>query len=100
VNYYILEGSFREGRPEGPAFQEALKAHHAYLAGGFQSGRILFSGPKAVGGGGVIVLKCDEGETPEAFCAADPFVTSGVQEYRITGFRMFKAQPEVEGWFK
>ena len=31
MKYYILNGTFRPDRPEGPAFKEALDAHHAYL---------------------------------------------------------------------
>ena len=29
---YLLEGFFLEGRPTGPAFQDALAAHHQYIA--------------------------------------------------------------------
>ena len=29
---YLLEGFFLEGRPTGPAFQDALAAHHQYLS--------------------------------------------------------------------
>ena len=32
MKYFILNGTFKEGRPEGPAFKAALDAHHAYTA--------------------------------------------------------------------
>ena len=32
MKYFILNGTFKEGRPEGPAFKAALDAHVAYTA--------------------------------------------------------------------
>lgn len=98
MHYYILEGTFKENHPTGPAFKSALDAHHAYLKSYFESGQVLVSGPKAAGGGGVMVIKFENEADVETFIADDPFVTSGVQEYRVTEFRVFDAQSCVNGW--
>lgn len=98
MKYYILEGSFVENHPVGPAFQEALKGHHQYLSGFFADGTILLSGPKP-GGGGVILLKAPDDAWVEKFCQEDPFVTAGVQSYRVIEYKMFDAQESVKGWF-
>ena len=31
MKYYFLEGTFKEGRPEGLDFKKALDTHHTYL---------------------------------------------------------------------
>lgn len=97
MKLYILEGSFVEGHPTGPAFKEALEAHHKYLQAGFEDGTILFSGPKVGAGGGVIVIKSDDIET---FCAEDPFVKAGVQAYKVIEFKKFACQESVKSWFE
>ena len=42
---YLLEGLFLEGRPTGPAFQDALAAHHQYIAQQVGAGSVLLAGP-------------------------------------------------------
>ena len=42
---YLLEGFFLEGRPTGPAFQDALAAHHQYIAQQVAAGSVLLAGP-------------------------------------------------------
>lgn len=42
---YLLEGFFLEGRPTGPAFQDALAAHHQYIAQQVAAGAVLLAGP-------------------------------------------------------
>ena len=96
--HYVLIGSFKDGAPKGPEFKALLDAHHAYLKPYFDDGKILVSGPKAAGGGGVILIKLDDGEDINDFCAADPFVINGVQEYEITEFKVFEIQENAGGW--
>ena len=98
MHYYILEGTFKENHPVGPAFKEALDAHLAYLRSYFESGQVLVSGPKAAGGGGVMVIKFENEADVEPFIANDPFVSRGVQEYRVTKFNVFAAQPYADQW--
>lgn len=98
MKYFILNGTFRPDRPEGPAFKEALGAHHAYLDPMVASGKILVSGPKP-GGGGIMVMKAENVEEIQAIIANDPFVVRGVQTYEVTEFMAFNVQPEVKDWF-
>lgn len=42
---YLLEGFFLEGRPTGPAFQDALAAHHQYIAQQVAAGSVLLARP-------------------------------------------------------
>ncbi|MGM9578229.1 MAG: YciI family protein [Evtepia sp.] len=98
MKYYILNGTFRPDRPEGPAFKAALDAHHGYLAPMVASGKILVSGPKP-GGGGVILLKAEDMDEVQAIIAGDPFVVRGVQTYEVAEFKPVYVQPEVKEWF-
>lgn len=98
MKYYILNGTFREDRPQGPAFKEALEAHHAYLDPIVVSGKILISGPKP-NGGGIMILKAENMDEVQAMIASDPFVIRGVQTYEVAEFKPFNIQPEVKDWF-
>ena len=84
--------------PQGPEFKKILDAHHAFMVPYFESGKILTSGPKTGGRGGVILLRPEDDETVEDFIAADPFAQSGIQEYRITEFSVYQIQEYAKGW--
>jgi len=97
MNYYVLEGTFRNDIPESTDRQKAIDAHLKYLKSGFENGSILVSGPKAGNiGGGIIVLKFND---IDAFCQNDPLVQAGVQEYRVTEFTLFDCQDFLKSWF-
>lgn len=97
MKYYVLEGTFSKDLPEKNELQKAIDAHLEYLKTGFDDGSILVSGPKAGTGGGIIVVKCDD---IEKFCADDPLVKAGVQEYRITEFKLHDCQDYLRVWFE
>ena len=98
MKYYILEGNMKPDIPQGPEFKKILDAHHAFMVPYFESGKILTSGPKTGGRGGVILLRLEDDETVEDFIAADPFAQSGIQEYRITEFSVYQIQEYAKGW--
>ena len=64
----------------------------------FESGKILISGPKASGDGGIILIKLEEAEKIEDFCDSDPFVKAGVQEYKVVEFKVFDIQKYAKEW--
>ena len=95
--YYTLEGSFVENLPEQEKLQEAIKAHLEYLDIGFEDGSVLVSGPKVGAGGGIIIVKSDD---IDKFCSNDPLVKAGIQEYRVTEFKLHKCQDFLTDWFE
>jgi len=97
MKYFMLEGSFAKELPEQRELQKALDAHLEYLHTGFDDGSILVSGPKVGAGGGMIVVKCDD---IEKFCSDDPLVKAGIQEYRITEFKLYQCQDYLKVWFE
>ena len=97
MKYYVLEGTFAKDLPEKSELQKAIDAHLSYLKIGFDNGSILVSGPKAGTGGGIIVVKCED---IEKFCNDDPLVKAGVQEYRITEFKLHNCQEYLKTWFE
>ena len=97
MNFYFVNGVFKNV-PKGPAFAEALQAHHAYWAPFMQEGKVLFSGPKPAGAG-VLVVKCENEEEVKAMIANDPFVLNGVAEFEPIEFKVFYKNPAAESWF-
>ncbi len=99
MKYFVIEGMFLDGHPTGAAMEEAMKAHLEYFRAGFKSGAILFSGPKQNGRGGVVVVKCKDTDDLQDFIAKDPFVTAGIQTYRVTEFALYDCQEPLRYWF-
>ena len=98
MKFYLVNGTFREDMPKGPAFQEALKAHHAYWAPHMQAGEVLFSGPKT-SGAGLLIVKCSGAEEVQKLIDEDPFVTGGVAVFEASEFSAFYKFPAAEQWF-
>lgn len=99
MKYYLFDGTFNENRPQGPAFKEALDAHHKYTGALLAKGQILVGGPK-MAGSGFIIVKAEDDAAAEKIAAEDPFVTSGVQTYKISEFKMVLCDDAVKEWFK
>ena len=98
MKYYLIDGTFCENRPQGPAFKEALDAHHAYWAPFIQKGDVLISGPK-MSGAGLIILKAENDEVVQKMIANDPFVLGGVATFTASEFKAFFKVPAIEAWF-
>jgi uncharacterized protein YciI len=96
MKYCVLEGTFAENLLEQSVLQKAINAHLEYIGNGFNDESILLSGPKVGTGGGIIVVKCDD---IEKFCNDDPLVKVGIQEYRITEFKLHNCQNYLKTWF-
>ena len=97
LKYYVLEGTFVENLPEQRVLNKAINDHLDYLDEGFKDGSILVSGPKIEVGGGIIIVKCED---INKFCDEDPLVKAGIQQYRMTEFKLHKCQEYLDMWFK
>lgn len=100
MKYYILNATIAESHFKDPTFKTILKEHFEYLQSGFDSGKILVSGPKVGGGGGIIVMKGKDINDIHEFCDNDPPVKAGIKEYQITEFKMHDSQEIVKNWFE
>lgn len=98
MKYYVLNGASQPDRPQGEAFERVLEAHHAYMQAALVKGDILVMGPKPNHKGGVILVRCEDLDAAEAFCAGDPFVKAGVQKYEIIEFNIFGIQEGAKTW--
>ncbi|GAA3378342.1 YciI family protein [Streptomyces sannanensis] len=74
---------------------ELLEPHIAWLNELYESGVVIASGRKVPRDGGVILAVGDDRTRIEKIAAADPFVTGGVCEYRITEFIAPKTADEL-----
>jgi uncharacterized protein YciI len=99
--YFMIEGTFYDPLPVEPdELQKLIKEHLAYLQKGFEEGWILFSGPKAHSGGGIILMKAESRKEADNFLERDPFQKAGIQEYHMVEFRFHDGQEEVKSWFR
>lgn len=101
MRYFMIESTFRQPvAVSEEELQRLIKEHQRYLAPGFAKGWILVSGPKAASGGGVIVMKMSSLEDVEAYFAGDPMKVGGVQDYRVTEFKLHDCQSAIREWFR
>lgn len=99
MKFFILEGFFTDHVLSEYQLKELITAHLNYLEAESASERILFSGPKADTGGGIIMMKVNDRDEIIQFCRQDPLVLAGVQKYNVTEFIMHDCQQEVKDWF-
>lgn len=98
MKFYLINGTFAPDMPKGPAFKEALDAHHAYWAPYMQAGKVLVAGPKPTGAG-LLIVRCDENDDVQAMIAGDPFVQRGVAVFEAAEFTAFFNIPAANEWF-
>ena len=100
MKYFMIESTFYNPLTVSEAeLQGFIKAHVDYLAQGFNDGRILVSGPKMAGGGGVILMKGSSLQEIESYFAKDPMKIAGIQEYKIIEFKLHNCQMILKEWF-
>lgn len=88
VSYHVALSRIEELTPD----------HRAYLQRFYESGNLLFSGPRVPRTGGVIVGKFDSIPDVEQFVRNDPFYKNQVAEYEIIEFDPVKFQDSVKSW--
>ncbi|MBR1627830.1 MAG: hypothetical protein IJ679_01015 [Lachnospiraceae bacterium] len=89
MKHYVLVGSFKKNPSEVADFKSIMGEHHSYLKDHKDKGDVLLSGPKAEGGGGVILIRTDD---IQRFIEADPLFKAGIQEYQAVEFEIFDGQ--------
>lgn len=100
MKYFIVEGSFANDHPTGAVLEAGIKSHIEYIQTFFDSGMVLFSGPKIGSGGGFIIMRCSDAKEIRNFCDNDPLFRSGIQTYRVTEFVLHECQDPLEYWFE
>jgi len=79
---------------------EITVEHRAFLAGGYQQGMLLFSGPKVPRTGGIIVARAATADAVTAFFANDPYQLHGVATYQFIEFNPVLNQEFLTDWVK
>jgi uncharacterized protein YciI len=69
------------------AIDAAMKDHMAFVRTHYASGTFVVSGRKVPRDGGVIIAVGDDRAAIETIANADPFVTRGLADVRVTEFR-------------
>ena len=95
MHHYIVELTYNVPFDE---LAETLPEHRKYLAGAYDQGLLLFSGPQLPKTGGVIVARMSSMEELRTFFAGDPFNRQGLASYRFIEFDMVKCQPLLDDW--
>ena len=99
--YFIIEGTTKQPLPlSQEEMKKAIAEHLVFLQRGFDEGWMLLSGPKAQGGGGVILMKAESLESVTEYLSKDPLLTSGTQDYKIVEFKLHDCQQMLKTWFE
>ena len=100
MKYFMIESTFNDPLPvDENALKKSIDEHVKYLQKGFDEGWILVSGPKALTGGGVILMKSSSLKEVEDYFSNDPMKIAGIQEYKIIEFKLHECQSEIKKWF-
>ena len=100
MKFFIVEGCSDVSSLSEEEVKVLRQAHHDYLAKAFEDGRIIFSGPKAGGGGGFTIFKAESEAAVKEFFQNDPFFLANVEHYTPREFKISRCQPFVEDWFQ
>ena len=73
-------------------------AHREYLQTGYDSGMLLYSGPKNPRTGGIVLARANDQSEIDAFFALDPYHLHGVAEHRFVEFLPLKHQTWLSEW--
>lgn len=87
---YLIELTYQVPWEE---VQQHVVEHRAFLAGFYEAGKLLVSGPKASKTGGVIISLQQSREEVDALVKNDPFFRKGVATYTIVEFNAVKFHP-------
>ena len=98
MKFYIIDGTYSENCPQGPAFKEILDAHHSYWSSFICKDKVLVSGP-TVGGAGIVIVKAENDEEAKQIIDNDPFVTEGIATFTVTEFKPYYLISALAGWF-
>lgn len=72
--------------------------HRKFLQTGYETGRLLVSGPKASGKGGMVVAKDESQEQIALFFENDPYFLQGLAEYKFIEFTPVSHQDILKDW--
>ncbi len=77
---------------------EVTPLHRAFLQGGYDAGKLLFSGPQVPRVGGIIVARGESLDEIRGFFQDDPYQKQGLATYRFIEFNPVKFQSFIEPW--
>ena len=68
--------------------REVTQAHVAYLQKLLDEGRLVLAGPSLSPLFGLVVLEAEDEDEALRIASADPFVSSGIQTFELSPFRV------------
>ena len=90
---FVIELTYRAALADIDAH---MAAHVAFLNKHYEAGRFLVSGRKIPRTGGVIIAVAGSEEQIEAIIGEDPFVATGMADYRIIHFRASQRAADIQ----
>jgi uncharacterized protein YciI len=75
-----------------------LAGHRQFLQAGYDSKRLLLSGPQNPRTGGIVVARSESIEEIQRTFAADPFFSKNAATYRFVEFTPTKFAPCLADW--
>jgi uncharacterized protein YciI len=95
MKHFIIESTFTVPFEQ---LGETLPEHRRFLQKGYETNRLLCSGPQSTRKGGVIVARASSLEDIQGFFADDPYQKKGLAIYRFIEFSPVLHQKLIESW--
>jgi uncharacterized protein YciI len=77
---------------------ETTPEHRAFLAGGYERGWLLFSGPQVPRTGGLVVARAPSLQDLQELFSHDPYYLKNLASYRFVEFDPVRRQEFMADW--
>lgn len=95
MKHYMVEITYSIPADE---LGEIIAQHRAFLQTGYESGMLLFSGPKIPRSGGIVLARAASLDEVHEFFSNDPYQKNGVATYRFVEFNPVLSQSFMKNW--
>lgn len=95
MRYFVVEIIYTAPSKEVEAVRPM---HREFLQSGYDTGKLLVSGPKPTGDGGIVIAKDESEDYVKNFFLNDPYNLQGLAEYRFIEFKPMSHQYFLKDW--
>ena len=100
MKLFTIIMNFKETTPDKSTLDKVMPEHLDYFKKALNAGKILISGPNALGNGGVIIMKATNLEEAKNFMSTEPLTVNGFTSYTMVEFEAMDYLPSLKDWLE